>query len=134
MKTIRGYVYNRTTNEPIENVVVSNSVPEEIGTQLPASQIINTLTNGVGEFTLSVPDNQEYLTFYKVGTGTGGMSFFYIPQPTPAVWNVGLNAYSYADVVIRPDKPTTKKMWPYYALGGLALILLIRKMSKSKKG
>lgn len=127
MKTIRGYVYNTTSNSPIENVAILDSEP---GTNPNA---IIELSNSVGQFTITVNDNVDALYFYKVGTGTGALSSFYIPQPTPAVWNVGLNNYEYNELVIRPDKPTAKKMWPYYALGGLALFLLIRKMRKGKK-
>ena len=132
MKTIRGYIYNKETNAPIENVVVGTGIATPEGEPTNSPQI-TTLTNGVGEFTIVVPDNQAYLKFYKVGTGTFGESYFYIPQPTPAVWNIGLSSAYYPEVNIVDTRPKPKKMWPYYALGGLALILFIRKMRKSKK-
>ncbi|MCL5460449.1 hypothetical protein M3M33_17555, partial [Loigolactobacillus coryniformis] len=66
------------------------------------------LSNAQGEFQITVADNVQVLYFWKVGTGSTseGLSAFYIPVPTPAVWNVGLLDYQFSELVIRPDKPT----------------------------
>jgi hypothetical protein len=130
MKTIRGYIYNTSSNAPIENVAILDSEP---GTN---SNPIVELSNSRGEFTITVGDNVRELYFYKVGTGSTseGLSSFFIPVPTPSVWNVGLLEYTFPELVIRPDKEEKKiKLWPVYAgLGLLALILITRKKKRRK--
>lgn len=128
MKIIRGYVYNQASNSPIENVVISNKGSGSNGA------FITELSNSRGEFTITVPDETTALYFYKVGTGTEGESYFYIPNPIPAVWNIGLVDRTLPELVIRPEEPEKKmKLWPVYAGVGLLALLLIRKMRKKKK-
>jgi hypothetical protein len=128
MKTIRGYIYNKNTNAPLENVVIIDREPATGGTP------VTVLSNGVGEFSITVDDSIQELFFYKVGTGTSGVSSFFIPVPTPQIWNIGLDSYSLPDLVITPEKPEKTKMnlWPIYAGVGLLAFLLIRKMRKKK--
>ena len=121
MKQILGTITNSATGDVVPGAIVAAG----------SNNNINTTTDDNGGYILQVPDNETFVNIYYIGTGTNGLSSFYIPTPFPAIWNIELQNNLLPEVVITP-KPKKMSLWPVYALGGLALLLLFRK--KKKKG
>lgn len=121
MKQLLGTITNSATGDVVPGAIVAAG----------SNNNINTTTDANGGYILQVPDNETFVNVYYIGTGTNGLSSFYIPTPFPAIWNIELQNNLLPEVVITP-KPKKMNLWPVYALGGLALFLLFRK--KKKKG
>jgi len=122
MKNLVGYIKNADTGAPIVAAIIASGL----------DNTINTTTDETGRFNISVLDEDTFVQVYAIGTGTngGGLSEFYIPVPTPQIWNISLPSYLMDELVIRPkdeEKTTLKKMWPIYAGLGLLLLLLLKK-------
>jgi len=91
---------------------------------------INTTTNDNGQFSLTVPDNETEINIYSSFLDSGRpFDTYTIPDPIPVVWNIRL---ALEGPVVVEEKEDSKKMklWPWYALGGLALLLLLAKKRK----
>lgn len=121
MKQLLGTITNSATGDVVSGAIVAAG----------SNNNINTTTDANGGYILQIPDNETFVNVYYIGTGTNGLSSFYIPTPFPAIWNIELQNNLLPEVVITP-KPKKMNLWPVYALGGLALFLLFRK--KKKKG
>jgi len=123
MKTISGYILDNETNLPLTgNPVVSALNP----------YYHNTQSDATGRFSLEVPNEETEIKVYSNFLLSGNEAdTFTIPTPIPAVWNIRLSRRNVGISASRTNPE--KKMWPYYALGGLALLLIIRKMRKGKK-
>lgn len=124
MKQILGTITNSQTGDILPGAIVSAG----------SDSTIYTTADENGGYILQIPDNETFINVYYIGTGTNGLTSFYIPTPFPAIWNLELQSNVLPELVITPKDETKKlKLWPVYAgIGLLAFFLLTRKKKRRK--